>query len=303
LSWERNVRRVEQHFALRTVSRFPAKHESMNKTNRRVQRTAKVPVALQAYPHSGRELFYDLKHRVARELGAKMTIRRFSRIIGVPHTSAYHWLEAYPLRQVVGFILALERLSGEERRDFLEKYCREFPHLRHKRLALSAADLLQLFGILEQPVGLTLIQGGTQASRTFFLTSLANTWSAKDRKHRSAVGIDLHFPSQLVPVDTVTYIDSKIGPKRTRSAVDQVWPKIQTSKVPLILLNGVWSAMPELRGDLLRLAKNMHVILADAEPLAGGDLKPNIAPFRVLTLSESSQDSAKIHVRFCEQNL
>src|SRR5581483_7327484 len=77
----------------------------------------------------------------------------------------------------------------------------------------------------------------------------------------------------------------------------QVWPEILGTRKPLVLLNNVWSALPEFRSDILSLAKHRHVIVADQQiSLPKPDFKPEYS-IRTLSVASAKENFNWIAVR------
>lgn len=249
-----------------------------------------------AYPFTGRDLFGELRHKLAEELGLRMTIERLAALMGTPMSTTHHWFETCPHPHVRGFMCLLERLSSARRRDFIEQHCRIFPTFSHPELRLSKAKLVYLLRLLQKHAGLTLING-TVLARTFLLTSFGHSLPAMDPAHRSAVGMDLHIPNDFVPVETLTYVDGSHNLEHAWAIANKVWPRILISKAPLVLLNSVWSSFPAFREDILRLAESKHVVMADMEMPDPADLRRIGAEVHVITVSESKHRFGKIRVK------
>ena len=70
--------------------------------------------------------------------------------------------------------------------------------------------------------------------------------------------------------------------------IQRIWPRVLTSAAPQLFFNGVWSAVPEVRDDLLRCARFKHVIIAEQGMPDVRHLKAKVStPIHVLTLSAS----------------
>lgn len=249
-----------------------------------------------AYPFTARDLFGDLRRRLSREHRFKITLDRLGQIMGQSISTTHHWFEVYPHPHVLGFMSLLERLSPSQRHAFIEGHCRVFPSLTQPRLAHSPARSAKLFALLTKKAGLSIVTGGTEAGRIFLVTAFANTFTDVDEKHRSAGGIDLHFPSDVVPIGSIFYIDSARGLDHIRQVTRKIWPRLLTSRAPLLLFNRVWSSVPEVRNDVLRLSQYKHIILADEEMPSAADLKKTRESVHLLTVSGSQHVSDGIRV-------
>lgn len=250
-----------------------------------------------AHPLTGHQLLENVRNLVQAERGYKLTIERFSAIIGKSTSTTGYLLGVHAHSALLAFICALERLSDSDRYRFLTKTCRVLPTVMHPHLSHAAGTVSELLEILRQQRGLTIMGGGTPASRSFVLLALGHTFPQLDTKHRTAGGLDINQPSRLVPVETMLYLRNPLETARARQAIQNVWPEIRASQSPLLLFNGVWSLVPELRNEMLNWAKRRHVIIADANPPDRSQLvRKKIKPVHVLWLSQVSANPALIHI-------
>lgn len=268
----------------------------MSKQKREKTQTNETLIKLPAYPFSARQLFGELRARLAEEHRCPMTYDRLAIMLGKARSTIHNWFEIYGQPQVLGFMCLMERLSPAERDDFIASHCRTLPTLGHPRLTHSPATIGKLLELLNQKTGVTIITG---YSHTFVFTALGHAAGRADEKHPGAAGIDLHRPSDIVPVEGLNYIDGSLGPDHVRKSTVKIWPRILTSKTPRIFVNGVWSCVPEVRDDLLRAARHKHVILADAgEPDFAYLRKMGSKPIHVLKLSMAKNVSEGISIKW-----
>lgn len=270
---------------------FAAKHECMNEKTQRPPATNEALIRLPAYPYSGRELFGDLLHRLGRAFDPKLTVRRLSNLLGVPRSTVHYWLVAYPHPQVISFMGLLERLSPAEKHAFIDEHTRMLPAFGN--LVDSASSRPGLPVLLKKKSGVTLV-GGPEVSRRCVLAAVGNYYQATETRRRNISGIDLHRPNDLVPVEGVFYIDAAVGMENARTTVNKIWSRLCTSKAPLVLFNGVWSALPERRVDIIRLSRTRHVLMADGKLPGPGDLNRVGGEVHLLTASKLNDE--KIHV-------
>ena len=165
----------------------------------------------------------------------------------------------------VSWLCLLRQLVPLERHRVVDELCRDLPQVDHPRLKHNPATVGVLKKLLAKNTGLTFITGSTAPQRTFVLTALGHTFCRVDRLHRNPAGLDIHEPSWFVPVETLLYLRNCDRPGETQKAVRKLWPQLRTSQKPLILLNGIWSLAPELRKDIVALAEQRHVVVADQE--------------------------------------
>lgn len=156
----------------------------------------------------------------------------------------------------------LERLPIHQRHAFIEAHCRAFPTLEHSWLSHDPAGVSELQAILRNKSGLTIVTGAEDNSLAFVVTALGHSYSA-GRGVRAATGIDLSRPYDLVPLESLIYIDPAIGSTKVRELARKLWPRIATSTAQMVILNKVWSAVPELHCSVLRLTDFKHVVIGE----------------------------------------
>jgi hypothetical protein len=240
------------------------------------------------YPFSARDIFGDLRSRLAAEHRHAMSFERLAKMLGRSKSTTYNWFDIFHHPQVLGFLCLLERLPPAERHSFIEAHCRAYPTLDDPRLAHAPGKTGKLIELLNQKAGLTILTGGTDSSRTFVFTALGHAATRAGGKLLSGAGIDLHLPTRFVPVESLVYIDEALGPNHARQLIQRIWPRVLTSAAPQLFFNGVWSAVPEVRDDLLRCARFKHVIIAEQASPDVRHLKAKVStPIHVLMLSAS----------------
>jgi hypothetical protein len=150
----------------------------------------------------------------------------------------------------------LERLSPAQRHAYVDSHCRVFPSLEHPFLAHAPTQTGKLGLLLHQERGLTLVTGGTEFTRAFLFTALGHSYRRTGGRRQAAAGIDLHPSASLVPVESLIYMDGTTGVHFIRQVALKVWPRILTSSARVLLFHGLWSAVPELRRDIIRCARH-----------------------------------------------
>jgi hypothetical protein len=245
-----------------------------------------------AHPLTGRAIFAKLRAALAGERGAKLTLERLGQILGKATSTAGYWFEISNHPPALGLVCLLERLSAENQQRFVRSVCRPLPTVLHPNVARSPRTVADLLETLKNPCGISLVRGGNEASRSYLLSALGHTFSQLYPRQQTAVGIDLCPPDKFVPVETVRYLRAALSRDQLLLAITELWPQIQRAASPLVLLNGVWSAAPELHPEIVECAKLRNVILADA---VLPDLKQlaqqGIRPLQLLTLSPGDPPS------------
>lgn len=277
---------------------LPRNKNGMNRKFPQSTTTAEASIRSPAYPWTGHELLAALRAELAEEEHTDaISFHRLAEIAGTSKSTAHHRLALSGQPQVVAFFCWLERLPPPRRHAYIDAHCRLLPSLEHPLLAHATAQTSKLGELLHQQRGLTLLVGGTAYTRAFLVTALAHSFRHTGGRRQAVAGIDLHFCSNLVPAESLVYVDSSSDANLIRQVALNVWPRILTSSARLLLFHGLWSALPELRRDIIRCARHRHVILAETtlSDLAGLE-NPVPAPLHVLTVSVSRGVPAAIRV-------
>ena len=107
----------------------------------------------------------------------------------------------------------------------------------------------------------------------------------------------MHEPDRFAPIETMLYFSGSVASAETGKAVRGIWPQILNSKHPLILLNGIWSALPDLRHDILSLASRRHVIVAEQQVAVPKSALETEHPQHTLFISTPRENSNWITVQ------
>jgi hypothetical protein len=198
-------------------------------------------------------------------------------IIGAGRSKTNYWFQVFSHPHVIAFLCLLERLPERKRQELLQEFCRDLPSLDHPRLAHDPIGVTRLENILRQPAGLTLIRGGTEFQQTFLLTALGHSFQRHDGEHAKIAGLDIHEPRKWVPIETMTYFREPLCRVKLNQLVRVAWPAIAESGAKLVLLNGIWSVAPELQPEILKLAHQHQVVIADAKTPGPHNLPVSLA--------------------------
>ena len=253
-----------------------------------------------AYPFTARDLFGDLRMRLSAGLSKPMSFERLGQMIGKSKSIAYHWFELFDHPQVLAFMCLLERLSPAERRNYVEAHCRTLPSLAHADFAFSPTTIGMLLALLNQKTGLTIVAEGPESSRLSLVSALAHqAYHQAAGKRERPVGIDMHVPTHFVPTESLAYLDGAGDLNQIREATLKLWPRILSSSGRFVICNGVWSAVPEVRQDMLRCTRKNHVLLAEAGLPDLAHVRSLVStPIHVLTLSRSKRTPGGIRINW-----
>jgi hypothetical protein len=221
-----------------------------------------------AYPKTGTEVVRKLKKILDQTEcppGACLMQKEFGELLGMPKSTAHDWFHGNLAPQIRYFLCALERLPEVSRMALLREFCRECPRLDHPRFDQGPDTIARLKTVLDQPAGLTLIQGDSDDLRTFLITAIGHSTRVLVPAKRVG-GVDVHKPDRFVPVNGVLYLGPGWDSADRAAVALSVCKQIEECPAQLLLLNGVWSALPEEQTQILRLAGHRNVILADYFP-------------------------------------
>ena len=177
-----------------------------------------------------------------------------------------------------------------ERAPLLATTCRCLPTLEAARIRCDQTVRSQLRSLAVRPCGLTFIQGGHAEGRTYLLTALGHAYLARTAHPRRVAGFEVHQPDWFVPVPGVECLPDLFPPALIKAAVRRGWPKVVAGRNKLVLLNGIWSALPALRPEIVAASSRFPVLVADAAWLPPG---PRAKGFKSgVNLVTVSQDPA-----------
>jgi len=217
---------------------------------------------------------------------------------GVPEGTVKDWF-ANNGRPTADFLLQLlERIPERLRLELLTQACRTCPVLDHPRFKCDQTIISQLKTISSQSRGISFIVGGNGESRTFLLTAMANAFLGMASRPRKVDGIDVHEPDWFVPLPGVRYLRNLFEPVSLRNTVRADWQEVRAGEARLVVLNGVWSAVPNIQNDVLELAERAAIIVADSivsTPLSSKRIKAR--PINIITISSSVDNAKEIMLR------
>jgi hypothetical protein len=264
------------------------------KTRRNHKKNGTV-IKAPAYPFTGQTIFQDLRASLSKDLGFNVTLERMADLMGTSTSKSYYWFRFCRHANIAGFMCLLENLSPAARNAFLDGRFRTLATLTDPRLVLPAGTYEKLLELLNQHKGLTFIRGGTEFSRASLLFALGHTYARQSRK--TVVGLDLRRPDKFVPIVGVMHIDQGLDANKVKESAHKAWTRVLTSRSRLVLLNDVWSTLPEFQGDILSLAKHRHLIIADRERALTEKLK-NKPVKQIHTLTVKNLADGRILVNY-----
>jgi hypothetical protein len=215
-----------------------------------------------AFPKSGNQVIRGLKAAMDRAecpgCGG-LTQKRFAELVGMAPTTINDWYNGQLVGPIKAFLCGLERLGEQQRTALLRQICRDCARLQDPRLAHDVQGVGVLSELVREPSGVTFITGPSDKARTFLVTAMANSAGGKIR----ACGLDAHRPDTFVPVCGVFYLRRSCSAVEVQALLRGVWPLLAAAEAQLLILNGIWSRVPEIRTKIPELAKRHNVLIAD----------------------------------------
>lgn len=195
--------------------------------------------------------------------GEKLTYKHLGAITGQSASTMFDWSTGAELRQVESMLRLLERLPRRRRLGLIERSCRQFPTIWHHRISWRDRQTAYCEALLGIESGTTLIQGD-EGGCDFLISALGHSASRLNPSRPAVSGIDARAAERFVPVGGVQYMGATISQPRLREQCRLAWPIVEKADAQLILLNGIWEALPELHQDIVSLSKCRHVVVADS---------------------------------------
>lgn len=242
-------------------------------------------------------LLLDLKLSLGQAEGRQVSYDDWEQIAGRPANTIASWSAGGAAHQLQVLLASLERLAIEERHRLIDRACRDYPTLRHPKLAHDLIACSRLGTLLRQSAGLTFIQGGAEHMRTFVLTALGHSAGAPHLPRITVDGVDIHRPDAFVPVIGLNYLDNTVRHADIERKFNGLWPSIRAKGAPLILLNEIWRAVPTMHRQIMEAAQKSHVVVADVAALKAGDLAIGVsAPVHLVTVFAAKERSDWIRI-------
>lgn len=189
----------------------------------------------------------------------RLTQKRFAELIGMPPTTINDWHNGRLVGQIKAFLCGLERLGEQQRTVLLSQICRDCSRLQDPRFTHDVRSVSALMKLAREHTGLTFIAGPSDTARTLLVTAMGNSAGGEIQ----ACGLDAHRPDTFVPISGVFYLRRSCGIVELQALLRGVWPLLSAAEAQLLILNGIWSRVPEIRGKIAELAKRHNVLIAD----------------------------------------
>ena len=268
-----------------------AKHKRMIK-----HQCAESPAVLlqaPAHPLSGSDMVKTLKQSlesVECPAGEELFQKRFGELLGAPKSTINDWSHGKLAEPIKRFLCGLERLTEIERSRLVHRMCRPCPRFHDPQIAHDANAVGALTAILNQPSGVTFIVG-PEAARTYLITAMGNSVAWRTR----ACGLDVHRPDAFVPVPGVSYLAEPCSLPQLRALFRHLWPRLIDRKNTLMILNGIWGQLPEMRLRVAKSAARRHVLVADDPGLDLRRIRWR-TQLNVISIEISTGDAQRFHI-------
>ena len=215
------------------------------------------------HPDRARNLMLSIKGELELIQRRVISYEELGRWVDQAGSTAFDKFQKHDQPQVEALLGWLERLPESTRTRLLNSCCRCFPTFESPRLTHDPAQIGSLRALAQQANGFTIVQGASDSARTFVATAVGHECSVSGGPSGRVCGIDRHAPDWFVPLEEVVYLHNLLDPSLLREAVHHFWPLIVRAKHRLIILNGIWNATQTLAGEIVEMASNVHVLLAD----------------------------------------
>jgi hypothetical protein len=218
---------------------------------------------------------------------------------GLAETTLSNWtVGATDLSQIEALLRLLERLPQAARTSLVNNFLRLYPSFASSQLAHDPLAVDGLRALLQQTRGLTFIQGPEDGLRTFVLTALGHEASRVGAGVRPVAGLDLHADSSLVPVPGMIYLGGRDTSADLHARILPHWPPDQLSN--LVLLNRIWSGVPQLQPEILTMAQVKHVVAADDSDFTPRTLRSRVGssglPAQILSVARLPGDRITVNL-------
>lgn len=230
----------------------------------------------------------------------KIPQNELCRYLGIVPSTFINWTcsDAH-LHQIETLLRLLERLPTPARMAMIERFLRAHPTIESEQLAHAPATISKLRLILAKQCGLTLILGGTEFSRSFVFTALGHSRKREAPDKAALRGIDVHVPDWFTPIEGLTYLPASTTTTTLRDQAAQAWDSIGHSS--WLMLDGVWTLLPDRQKEILIRSLDSHVVIADAAHSDACTLRrikgSKDVPIHILDVTESSEGRIHIAVR------
>jgi hypothetical protein len=251
-----------------------------------------------AHPLTGPRLFRRFRAALTDAFGAEPSYHELGILTGQASSTTQHWFQVFDHRHLFFFLCLLEQLPPSKRMELLNEFCRELPSLHHPRLAHDPVAVAALENLLGEKHGITVISGGSDFQRMFLATALGHSFKRKIGLPAKVAGLDVHQPQKMVPLAGLVYFREPLPVARLRLLAHEAWPEISSSTAQLFLFDGIWSAVPDLRDQIIELGGTRHVVIADADgPDPTGLARATGNRINVITIDYAKENPAWIRLR------
>lgn len=213
------------------------------------------------------------KLRAAAELtfGRTLTYDELSDYTGEARSTLGRWFngDGDPSPEII--LRLLELTSEKNRHEMMDKapFCRVHPRIDHPFLEQDPVATSILGNLVSNSIGLTLVQGETEAAATFVATAIGHSARILGNHSREVMGIDVHNPDWFVPIPGLQYLNGLLAPGAIFKEFDVLWPRFANSRRTIVLLNGVFQPVAAAPQKVFQLATHCHLVIASKVPDRG----------------------------------
>lgn len=259
--------------------------------------TNRVP-ANSAALSRGTLLFRRLRSALEGFARRQFRYEDLAELIGEPKSTLCNWNNGDGQPASEALLRVLELLPPARRNEILAElpFCRSFPTIEHPRISHDPVASSFLTTMLSNQKGMSIVYGDRDALNTFVATAMGHSFLLLAGNRGQVAGLDIHAPDWFVPVPGVTYLNNVSQPSRIRQEFETAWPQFCTLKPKLVILNGFWATLPELKLGTCELAKSCHLIVTDVLQTKIADLPSLPAPAQLVRVAQDGRDSERIRL-------
>ena len=259
----------------------------------------KLPPPPDVYrPARVRELLRSTKLALEQFHRREISFEELGRYSAQAGSTVFEKLQKDEHPQIEALLGWLEHLPEDVRGRLINSICRVFPHLEDRRLGHNPGQVSSLRSLLKQPIGLTLI-GGNDGLRTWLISALGNSSLMLGSDHGLVSGIDRSLPDWFVPVEGMTYLNAPVPQSPSPKSILKAWSTCGAGGRNIVLLNGIITLEPDLRLEVLKMAAEHNVFVAEPDILTyEWFAKHAPAAVQLRQLKVTLEDRDRIHVHF-----
>jgi transcriptional regulator with XRE-family HTH domain len=198
--------------------------------------------------------------------GSPISQKEMSQHLGLSEPALSDWMSRNAELKQIEVLLRLFEMVGialwlpELSRRLLVTPTLEDPELAYNPVAIS-----RLRAILRERSGLTFVLGPDESARAWVFAALGHACAGLDPHVGRVVGMDILRPDWFRAIPGVVYLshDDPGDQMTLRQKVEKYWSALGFNEAQVVLVNGLWSSLPEKRQELVAFATTKQIFVAD----------------------------------------